>query len=90
MISQNIKAIPRVIRRCRARGPREESHAAMQALAAATCGVPASIWWASIHRDLLNWIGVSVAVVLAVGVWAFALKQLYAEVKIVAAFGEQK
>ena len=90
LISESLKAIPRVIRRCRARGLREESRAAVQALVAATCGVPATVWWASIHTELLNWIGVAVSSVLAAAVWGFAFKQLYAELKIVTAFGEQK
>jgi len=86
---KKFKAIPRVIRRICARRLSEEFRAAVEVLVTVTCGVPASIWWASIHTDPFNWIGVAVSCVLATAVWGFAFKQLYAELKIATAFGEQ-
>jgi hypothetical protein len=87
---KKFKAIPLVIRRVRARGLSKEFRAAIEVLVTVTCSVPATIWWASIHTDRFNWIYVVVSIVLAAAVWGFAYKQLYTELKIATAFGEQK
>lgn len=81
-----IAAIPRAIRRRRARGrlTREQFKDAcliVQICVLLHCFVLASLWWARSHGgeagSWMNWVGVAMAIAWVVFFWGFLLKQAY-------------
>lgn len=81
-----IAAIPRVIRRRRARGrlTREQFKDAcliVQICVLVHCFALASLWWARSHDgeagSWMNWVGVAMAIAWIVFFWGFFLKQAY-------------
>lgn len=81
-----IAAVPRVIRRRRARGrlTREQFKDAcliVQICVLLHCFVLASLWWARSHDgeagSWMNWVGVAMAIAWVVFFWGFLLKQAY-------------
>lgn len=81
-----VGAIPRVMRRRRARGGLTHQQfvdacVIFEIGAFAHCFLFAAVWWARSHHEWTNWLGVGLAAACAASYWALLAKQAYAQLE---------